>query len=58
MASDLTVTANTAFGETALPDGQYAMVFELRDAAGNYAWSDAVLFDCLNGEITTTVITD
>lgn len=57
-AEELTVTADTSFGETALPDGQYAMVFELRDAAGNYAWSDAVLFDCLDGEIITTVITD
>lgn len=57
-AEELTVTADTAFGETALPDGQYGMVFEMWDAAGNSAYSDAVLFDCLNGEITTTVITD
>lgn len=54
-AEELTVTADTAFGEAALPDGQYGMVFELRDAAGNYAYSDAVLFDCVNGEILTTV---
>lgn len=57
-AEELTVTADTAFGETALPDGQYGMVFELRDAAGNYAYSDAVLFDCVNGEILTTVGAD
>ena len=57
-AEELTVTADTAFGETALPDGQYGMVFEMWDAAGNSAYSDAVLFDCLNGEITTTVVTD
>jgi len=31
------------------------MVFEMWDAAGNYAYSDAVLFDCVDGEITTTV---
>lgn len=57
-AEELTVTAGTSFGETALPDGQYGMVFELRDAAGNYVYSDAVLFDCANGEITTTVAMD
>lgn len=55
-AEEITVTADTVFGETELPDGQYGMVFELRDAAGNTAYSDAVLFDCLDGEITTTVI--
>lgn len=54
-AEELTVTADTSFGEAALPDGQYGMVFELRDAAGNHAYSDAVLFDCVNGEIFTTV---
>ena len=57
-AEKLTVTADTAFGETELPDGRYGMVFELRDAAGNTACSDAVLFDCLNGEITTSVTVD
>lgn len=57
-AEELTVTADTTFGETALPDGQYGMVFELRDAAGNYAYSDAVLFDCVGGEILTTVGVD
>ena len=57
-AEELTVTADTSFGETALPDGQYGMVFELRDAAGNYAYSDAVLFDCVGGEISTTVSAD
>ena len=57
-AEELTVTADTSFGEAPLPDGQYGMVFEMRDAAGNYAYSDAVLFDCLGGEITTTVSMD
>ena len=57
-AEEITDTADTSFGETALPDGQFAMVFEMRDSAGNYAWSDAVIFDCLNGEITTTVSAD
>lgn len=57
-AEKLTVTADTSFGEAPLPDGQYGMVFEMRDAAGNTAYSDAVLFDCLDGEITTTVSMD
>lgn len=55
---EVTVTADTAFGEAALFDGRYAMVFEMLDAAGNYAYSDAVTFDCANGEITTTVYMD
>jgi hypothetical protein len=53
----LTVTANTAFDEIDLPDGSYAMVFEMWDAMGNSAYSDAVLFDCNGGDITTTVYT-
>lgn len=57
-ADELTVTANTAFGEASLFDGSYSMVFEMWDASGNYAYSDAVTFDCLDGEIWTTVYED
>lgn len=57
-ANELTVTAETAFGETSLFDGSYSMVFEMRDAAGNLAYSDAVMFTCENGEIITTVYED
>ena len=57
-AEELTVTANTAFGEAPLFDGSYSMVFEMWDAAGNYAYSDAVTFDCAGGEISTTVYED
>ena len=57
-AEELTVTADTAFGEAPLFDGSYAMVFEMWDAAGNYACSDAVTFDCAGGEISTTVYKD
>ena len=52
---EITVTASTSFGEAPLPDGRYAMVFEMKDALGNYAYSEAVTFDCANGEITTSV---
>ena len=55
---ELTVTANTSFGEAPLFDGCYSMVFEMWDAAGNYAYSDAVTFDCIDGEIWTTVYED
>lgn len=54
-AEEFTVTDQTAFSETALPDGNYAMVITMQDAAGNEAYSDAVTFQCQNGEITTTV---
>ena len=45
-------------GEIELPDGNYSMVFEMWDAMGNYAYSDAVTFDCIDGEIYTTVYED
>ena len=54
-ADTLTVTADTAFGEAALPDGVYAMMFEMRDAMGNYACSAAAQFTCEGGEIYTSV---
>jgi hypothetical protein len=54
-AETLIVTEDTSFGEAPLFDGSYRMVFELRDAAGNYAYSAPVQFDCADGEITTTV---
>lgn len=57
-AEELTVTADTAFGEAPLFDGSYSMVFEMWDAAGNYACSDAVTFDCAGGEISATVYKD
>ena len=57
-AATLTVTADTTFAETQLFDGSYSMVFEMHDAMGNYAYSDAVTFDCEGGEIYTTVYAD
>lgn len=55
-AEEFTVTDQTAFGETALPDGNYAMVITMQDAAGNEAYSDAVTFQCEGGETTTTTV--
>lgn len=54
----ITVTANTAFSERPLFDGTYCMEFEMWDAMGNYAYSDPVQFDCVDGEIMTTVFED
>ncbi|NMA65052.1 MAG: clostripain, partial [Clostridiaceae bacterium] len=54
----LTVTADTSFTEVTLFDGTYRMVFEMWDAMGNYAYSDPVQFDCVDGMIITTVFED
>ncbi len=51
----ITVTADTSFGEEDLGDGSFVLIFEMRDAQGNYAYSDGVLFQCANGKITTSV---
>ena len=54
-AETITVTADTAFDEMALPDGQYFMMFEMRDAMDNCACSDVAVFTCEDGEITASV---
>ena len=51
----LTVTADTAFSEAALPDGDYAMFFEMTDATGETASSDMIVFTCEGGDIYTSV---
>ena len=50
-----TVTADTAFYEIDLPDGEYVMVFEMRDAVDNCAYSEAALFTCEGGDITASL---
>lgn len=57
-AATVTVTADTAFGEMELPDGSYSMVYEMRDAMDNYAYSEPVTFECADGEIYTTIYVD
>ena len=51
----LTVTADTAFYEQALPDGEYLMIFEMRDSQGNSAYSQGVGFTVDGEDITTSV---
>ena len=53
-----TVTEDTSFYEVELPDGSYNMLFEMCDAMGNYAYSDVVTFDVIDGDIYTTVYED
>lgn len=55
LAETFTVWGDTVFEETELPDGSYAMLYEMRDTMGNYAYSEEVYFDCYGGEIWTTV---
>ena len=38
-----------------LPNGRYGMVFEMRDAMDNYAYSDSVFFLCEDGKISTLI---
>lgn len=52
------VTEDTYFAETQLPDGMYSIVFEMWDAMGNFVQSDAVIFECIEGDIYTTVVED
>lgn len=54
-AETITVTADTAFGETALPDGRYVMVFEMRDAMDNCAYSSPAVFTVEGDSVTTSV---
>ena len=49
------ITADTAFYEIDLPDGEYVMVFEMRDAVDNCAYSEAALFTCEDGDITASL---
>lgn len=56
--SEVIFTADTTFSEAPLFDGQYAMVFEMRDSSGNFAYSDVATFDYLEGRIYTTVYED
>ena len=51
----LTLKDELVFGESELMDGLYGMVFEMWDSQGHYAYSEAVTFECEDGEIYTYV---
>lgn len=54
--AEIEVTADTCFSEADLGDGMFVMIFEMCDAWDNYAYSDAVVFESVDGEIYTSVL--
>lgn len=46
---------NMAFEEIELGDGVFMQMFEMRDMQGYSAYSDAIMFETVDGRITTTV---
>lgn len=54
-AQRFTVTADTAFDEMDLPDGEYLMIFEMWDAQGNTAYSQGVDFLVESGDISVSL---
>ena len=51
----ITVTADTVFAESPLPDGTYALMFEMVDSQNNTAYSQVAVFTMQDGEIYTSV---
>ncbi|MBQ9346458.1 MAG: hypothetical protein IJT94_03830, partial [Oscillibacter sp.] len=52
-AETFTVTADTAFVEADLGDGEFVMMFELADVRNTTAWSELAVFTVENGMIYT-----
>ncbi len=51
----ITVSSDTSFEEIELGDGVFMQMFEMQDMQGYSAYSDVIMFEILDGEITTTV---
>ncbi|MPN03521.1 hypothetical protein SDC9_150751 [bioreactor metagenome] len=51
----ITVGSDLAFEEIELGDGVFLQMFEMQDMQGYTAYSDVVMFEIANGEISTTV---
>ena len=49
------VSSDIAFDEIELGNGIFMQMFELRDMQGYLAYSDVIMFETLDGEVTTTV---
>ncbi|HHV64624.1 MAG TPA: hypothetical protein GXX46_06085 [Peptococcaceae bacterium] len=49
------VTPETSFAEIELGDGMFIMIFEMKDAQGNVAYSVPITFETIDGEIFTSV---
>ncbi len=54
-AAEITVDGELSFTEEILGDGIFLQVFEMRDIQGNTAYSDVIMFEVVDGTITTTV---
>ena len=54
-AETFTVTADTAFDEMELPDGEYLMIFEMWDAQGNTAYSQGASFLVEGEDVSVSV---
>lgn len=52
---EITVSSDTSFGEIDLGDGTFMQMYEMQDMQGYSAYSDAIMFEILGDEITTTV---
>jgi hypothetical protein len=48
------VDSNLDFSEIDLGNGMFIQMFEMRDMQGNSAYSDTIVFDILDGSITTS----
>ena len=53
-SDSFTVTADTSFYETTLGDGNFIYSFEITDASGASAYSEPVLFDVSNGQVSVS----
>lgn len=53
-ADAITVGSEISFEEIELGDGMFIQMFEMRDMQGYVAYSDTVVFEIANGEITTS----
>ncbi len=51
----INVTNETTFAETELGDGFFIMMYAMKDSQGNVAYSAAVTFESVGGEIYTSV---
>jgi len=55
VGDEFTVSSDTSFKEVELGDGKFLQVFEMRDMQGGTVYSDVMMFEIANGEITTSV---
>lgn len=52
---EITVTEDMVFEEIDMGDGMFMMLYKMQDMQGNVVYSDVIMFETVNGEISTTV---